>query len=145
MSRKRRLTSKEESFAQAYIKKNGELIEAYRSSDYSQKLPAGQMSVQARKLYNKPLINLRIEELQKIATEIAENVFNITVEQRLKWLKEIAEAGLSTYKDKSGANRREGLGAARSAIDTMNDMLGTSEKSNKVKPVKIFVGVQDAS
>ena len=145
MSRKQRITAKEESFAQAYIEKDGDLIEAYRASKYSQKLTAVQMSVQANKLSKKPIICLRIEELQAKASVIAEKSFKISVEQRLIWLKEITEAGLGTYSDTQGNARREGLAAAKGAIETMNTMLGIDENNDKVKPVKIFVGVQDAS
>ena len=141
----RKLTSKEESFVQAYFAENKDLISAYRKSDYSQRLSAEQMSVQANKLYNKPNINLRIKELDKKVTQIAEEKFTITVEQRLKWLKDIYEAGVNTYLDAQGNERRESLTASRAAIETLNTMLGTSDKSGEVKPVKVFVGVKDAS
>ena len=142
---KKKLTSKEESFAQAYIFNKEELIEAYRNSDYSQNLTPEQMSVQANKLFKKPSINLRIKELQSKASAIAEKAFTISVTQRLEWLKTITEAGIATYLDSTGAARRESLTAARGAIETMNTMLGVDESADKVKPVKIFVGVKDAS
>tara|TARA_R110000796_G_scaffold186049_1_gene302908 strand:+ start:83 stop:511 length:429 start_codon:yes stop_codon:yes gene_type:complete len=138
------LTSKEESFCKAFILHKRNSIEAYRHSEYSQKLPPDQMSVQAHKLLQKPNLILRIEELQEKATKIAEESFNITVTQRLKWLQDIAEAGIATYKDSSGSDRRESLTAARGAIETMNSMLGvTDSKDKKIKPIDI--GVIDAS
>ena len=140
-----KLTGKEESFCQAYILHKNEPIEAYRNSDYSQLLNAAQMSVQASKLFNKPSINLRIKILQKEAASIAEEHFTITVKQRLEWLTEIINAGLGSYVDAQSNQRRESLTAAKSAIDTMNTMLGVDGDSDKVKPVKVFVGVQDAS
>jgi hypothetical protein len=124
---KPKLTEKEESFVQAYIFNKCNLIEAYRGSLYSQNLTPDQMSVQANKLFNKPKLNLRIAELQKEADKIAKEAFTITVKQRLEWLKEITEAGLSTYEDQLGNKRREGLGAARSAIESMNAMLGVGD------------------
>lgn len=140
----KKLTSKEESFAQAYIFHKEELIEAYRNSEYSQNLTPEQMSVQANKLFKKPSINLRIKTLQLKASEIAEKKFTITVEQRLEWLKTITEAGIATYLDSTGASRRESLTAARGAIETMNSMLGvTDSKDKKIEPIKI--GVVDAS
>ena len=142
---KPKLTAKEESFAQAYVLHKNEPIEGYRNSDYSQSLTPEQMSVQANKLFKKPNINLRINELQLKASAIAEEVFTISVTQRLEWLKEITEAGIATYLDSQGVARRESLTAARGAIETMNTMLGINEDSDKVKPVKIFVGVKDAS
>ena len=141
----KKLTSKEESFAQAYKEFKEDLISAYRNSLYSQNLTPEQMSVQANKLFNKPNINLRIVELTKKTAQIAEEKFTITVEKRLKWLNEIVEAGLEVLKMADGTYKRQNLPAARSAIDTLNSMLGTNDGSEKVKPVKIFVGVKDAS
>tara|TARA_R110000822_G_scaffold303522_2_gene428231 strand:- start:4389 stop:4832 length:444 start_codon:yes stop_codon:yes gene_type:complete len=141
----KKLTSKEESFAQAYIFNKSDSIEAYRNSEYSQELKPDQMSVQAYKLLKKPHISLRIKELQSKASAIADKAFTITVKQRLEWLKEITEAGIATYTDSTGSARRESLTAARGAIETMNSMLGVEDNSGKTKPVKIFVGVQDAS
>ena len=137
-----KLTSKEESFAQAYIFNEGELIEAYRASKYSQKLSAASMSVEANRLFKVPKISLRITELQKEADKIAKESFTITVKQRLEWLKEIAEAGLDTFVDNTGNKRREGLGAARSAIETMNTMLGVNDESSEgAQPLNITFSV----
>tara|TARA_R110000744_G_scaffold14616_5_gene41450 strand:- start:116 stop:547 length:432 start_codon:yes stop_codon:yes gene_type:complete len=140
-----KLTSKEESFAQAFIATNRDLIQAYRKSEYSQKLTADQMSVQANKLFNKPKINLRIAELTKKVIDIAEKKFTITIEQRLRWLNEIVDAGLEIVVDASGVAKRQNLPASKSAIDTLNNMLGTDEASGTVKPVKVLIGVKDAS
>tara|TARA_R110001632_G_C11300564_1_gene413748 strand:+ start:40 stop:468 length:429 start_codon:yes stop_codon:yes gene_type:complete len=140
----KKLTSKEESFSQAYIFHKEDSIEAYRNSEYSQGLTPEQMSVQAYKLLKKPHISHRIKELQSKASAIAEKKFTITVEQRLEWLKTITEAGIATYLDSSGAARRESLTAARGAIETMNTMLGiTDNKDKKIEPIKI--GIVDAS
>ncbi len=141
----KKLTSKEESFAQAYVFHKNDSIEGYRNSEYSQSLTSEQMSAQAYRLLHKPHINHRIKELQLKASVIAEKKFTITVEQRLTWLKQITEAGMAVYNDSTGAARRESLTAARGAIETMNTMLGVDEGADKVKPVKIFVGVKDAS
>ena len=141
----KKLTSKEESFAQAYILHKEELIEAYRNSKYSQNLTSEQMSVQANKLFKKPSINLRIKSLQSKASAIAEKKFTITVEWRLRALKDIYDAGMGDYTDAQENNRKENLAAAKGAIETMNTMLGTSDATDKIKPVKVFVGVMDAS
>ena len=87
-----------------------------------------------------------IEELKGKARGKAEERFCITVEQRLKWLKYITEAGLDTYIDQNQNKRRENLAAARAAIATMNDMLGVSdgEASNR-KKFNITLRVEDAS
>ena len=126
-----KLTAKEESFAKAYVLKDNELIEAYRASKYSQNFSAASMSVQANKLFNNPKIFLRIQELQKEANKIAKESFTITVKQRLEWLKDITEAGLDNFVDAQGNKRRESLTAARSAIETMNTMLGVNDDSSE--------------
>lgn len=140
----KKLTSKEESFAQAYVLHKNDSIEGYRNSEYSQKLKPENMSSEAYKLLQKPHITHRIKELQLKASIVAEEKFTITVEQRLEWLKTITEAGIATYLDSSGTPRRESLAAARSAIETMNTMLGvTDSKDKKIEPIKI--GIVDAS
>jgi phage terminase small subunit len=141
---KKKLTSKEESFSQAYILHKNDSIEGYRHSEYSQNLKPENMSAEAYKLLQKPHIAHRIKELQAKSSAIAEKKFTITVEQRLEWLKTITEAGIATYVDSAGANRRESLTAARGAIETMNTMLGiTDSKDKKIEPIKI--GIVDAS
>lgn len=140
----KKLTSKEESFSQAYVLSKNEPIEGYRNSEYSQKLTPEDMSKQAQKLLNKPHINRRIKELQFKASEVAEKKFTITVEWRLRTLKDIADAGMGDYLDAQGNKRKENLAASKGAIETMNTMLGTKEEDDKViKPIAI--GVVDAS
>lgn len=140
----KKLTSKEESFAQAYVLNKNEPIEGYRKSDYSQNLTPEDMSKQAQKLLNKPRISRRIEELQLKSSAIAEKAFTITVEWRLRMLKDVADAGMGTYKDAQGNERMENLAATKGAIETMNTMLGTKEENDKaIKPIAI--GVVDAS
>jgi hypothetical protein len=144
MMAQKKLTSKEESFAQAYIFHKCDSIEAYRNSEYSQELKPDQMSVQAYKLLQKPHIDLRIKELQDTASAVAKEVFTITVEWRLRLLKDIADAGMGDYMDAQGNKRKENLAASKGAIETMNTMLGTKEESDKtIKPIAI--GVVDAS
>ena len=124
----RSLTTKENAFCIA-IAKNGESekVKSYTEAGYSTNMSAKAISVQADKIFNKPKINLEIKRLQIISSKIAEDKFNITIEQRLTWLKEIVEAGLSTYQDKNGESRREGLSASKGAIETINNMLGVSD------------------
>lgn len=98
----------------------------------------------ASRFHKIPKVRARIAQLSAIAVNVASEKFSITVEQRLRWLKDIAEAGMGTYADSTGSLRRESLTAARSAIETMNTMLGTKEESDEViKPIPI--GVVDAS
>ena len=103
------------------------------------------VNVSASRFHKFTKVLLRIEELRITTTEIAEKKFTITIEQRLRWLNEIVDAGLENIKDASGVVKRQNLPAAKSAIDTLNNMLGTDEESGTVKPVKVMIGVKDAS
>ena len=84
-------------------------------------------------------VSSRIAELKAQAAVVASAKFNITVEQRLRWLKDITEAGLAEYLDQLGNKRRENLAAARAAIQTMNDMLGTGKDESGSKPIEIRI------
>lgn len=140
------LTPRQEAFAQAVVRNGGDKVAAYKEAGYTwENMNQNSLSVSADKTYNKANVNLRIKQLLEIANKTAEKKFSITVEQRLKWLKEITEAGISSYQDGSGVTRRENLAASRAAIQTMNDMLGVTEKGDGVKPVKVIIGVKDAS
>jgi hypothetical protein len=91
-------------------------------------------------------ISSRIAELKAQAAVVASVKFNITVEQRLRWLKDIVEAGVAVYVDGTGSNRRENLAAARAAIQTMNEMLGVTEGDKKErKSYSVTLSVKDAS
>lgn len=143
---KAKLNKCQEKYAQAVVLNGGDKVAAFKSSGWKwENFTSNTLSVEADKKYNHPKISLRIKELQKIAKKKANEKFSITVEQRLMWLKDIVDAGLGNYSDVLGNKRKESLPAARSAIETMNTMLGIDGNSDKVKPVKIFVGVQDAS
>lgn len=142
---KPKLTAKEELFSQAFIARTGDKVQAYKDAGYSVNMSNASMAVQADKLYNKPKINLRIKELQKTASAIANERFTVSIEQRVKWLNEVAIAGLELLEDATGASKRQNLASTCKAIEVLNSMLGIDEVSDKVKPVKVFVGVVDAS
>ena len=110
----------------------------------SKSLPAG-VNSRASEFHKRSEVLVRISELTVKTREIAEEKFSISVEERLGMLKDIYDAGMSTYLDMQGNKRRENLGASKSSIDTLNSMLGTDEDAGKVKPVKVMIGVKDAS
>lgn len=118
------LTPKELGFANRVVENGGDKVEAYEYAGYSMKMSKAAIAVQADKIYNKPKVNLKIKELQSIADEVAKKEFTITIEQRLKWLNEVANAGLGKIFDQAGNERRDNLTATVSAIKTMNEMLG---------------------
>lgn len=134
MSKVKRLTAKEESYAQNVVLNGGDKVKAYESAGYSMNMATQSICTQADKIHRKPHVNLRIVELQEQADKVAKEVFTISVEQRLEWLKEIAEAGLSTYEDQGGNKRRENLTASTGAIKTMNEMIGVSDESSENAP-----------
>jgi phage terminase small subunit len=139
------LTAKQEKFANEVVLNGGDKVAAYKSSGYSTNMKSDAISVKADEVYNNGKVSVRIAELQKIADEKAKEVFSISVEQRLKWLNEVANAGLSKYIDPAGNERRENLTAVTGAVKTMNEMLGVSDSTGGTKPVKVIVGVVDAS
>ena len=119
------LTDKEEAFCRAYALNGGNATDAWRSVNPNSKAKLETQYSKASIMLAQEKVKARISELKDKARAKADEKFFITVEQRLKWLKEIAEAGIGTYLDQGGNERRENLAAARAAIATMNDMLGT--------------------
>ena len=144
----RKLTPRQEKFAQAVVLNGGDKVKAREEAGYSMAMSKPAQAVDADNLFNHPKISLRIAELQKKADKVAEAKFEISVEQRLRWLKDATEKGLGTYVTHSNfgtTERVESIGGAVSAINTMNAMLGVDEKGGKTKPVKVMIGVADAS
>lgn len=143
-----KLTSKEAAFATEVVRNGGDKVAAYEFAKYSMNMSTAAICVQADKIYNKPKINLKIKELQKVADKVANEKFSISIEQRLRWLNEVAVAGLTKQLITKGDDvieQRENLPATTGAIRVMNEMLGTDDNNGKTKPVKVFIGVQDAS
>ncbi|AUR88547.1 terminase small subunit, partial [Vibrio phage 1.115.B._10N.222.49.B11] len=139
------LTKREEAFCQN-IAKYGEKekVKAYTDAGYSTNMSNAAIHVQADKLFNKPKLSLRIKELRSKVMEKVEERFTISVEWRLQKLQEIIDAGLSKYKDGNGQARREGLSAAKGAIETINSMLGTGgEDEDKGEKLNITFNVSE--
>ena len=141
-----KLTDKEEIFCQAYYENGGNATAAYLVMVPNSKAKPESINEMASRMLANVKVSSRIAELKAQAAVVASAKFNITVEQRLRWLKDITEAGLSVYIDSAGNNRRENLAAARAAIQTMNEMLGVSESDKKErKSYNITLSVKDAS
>lgn len=138
-----KLTAKQDAFALKYVDCR-DASESYRHAYDSEGMKPATIHRKAHDVLNNGKVSARIESLMKISNDIAESKFSISVEQRLKWAKEIVEAGLSRYEDQSG-ERYHNLSAANQAINTLNVMLGVDEESSSVKPVKVVIGVKDAS
>ena len=141
-----KLTDKEEIFCQAYYENGGNATAAYLVMVPNSKAKPTSINEMASRMLADVKISSRIAELKAQAAVVASAKFNITVEQRLKWLKDITEAGLAVYIDSAGNNRRENLAAARAAIQTMNEMLGVSENDKKERrSFNVTLSVKDAS
>ena len=140
------LTDKEELFCRAYYENGGNATAAYLVMVPNSKAKPESINQLASRLMSNVKIMSRIDELKAQASVVASAKFNITVEQRLRWLKDIVEAGIATYVDGTGSKRRENLAAARAAIQTMNEMLGVSESDKKERrSFNVTLSVQDAS
>lgn len=143
-----KLQPKQEAFAVNVVLNGGDKVKARKDAGYSTAMSRASQGVDADKLYNHAKISLRIAELQLEADKIAKEKFSISVEQRLMWLKEVAEAGLTKQlitKGEDVVEQRENLPATTGAIRVMNEILGTDEQGEATKPVKVFIGVEDAS
>lgn len=138
------LQPKQELFAQNVVKNGGDKVKARADAGYSTKMTRVSQGIDADKLFNHAKISLRIKELQAAADSVAKEKFSISVEQRLRWLNEIVDAGLSTYSDQHGNTRREALSAADKAINTMNSMLGIKEDDDNTSSMNITFNVVDA-
>ena len=141
-----KLTDKEELFCRTYYENGGNATAAYLVMVPNSKAKPASINEMASRMLADVKISSRIAELRAQAAVVASAKFNITVEQRLRWLKDITEAGLAVYIDSAGNNRRENLAAARAAIQTMNEMLGVSENDKKERrSFNVTLSVKDAS
>lgn len=122
------LTAKEEAFAQAYVLGGcSDATAAWRKAHPLSKAKPETQHTKASLMLKRDEVKKRILVLKKKAAAKSEEKFTISVEQRLKWLEEVARAGLGTYFDQGGNERRENLAATRAAVQTLNDMLGIAE------------------
>lgn len=147
MSEVEKLTASEETFCQEFVLNSEKAIDAWNVAYPDSKANINSRYVAASKMLASPKIRLRIDELKEAAREKATEAFTITVEQRLRWLKEITEAGLGDYIDQNGNKRRENLAAARAAVATMNDMLGVADggKQTESQGVTIVIKRDDGA
>lgn len=147
MSELEALTPKEEVFCQEYVLNNSNATAAWRKAHPDSKAKPETQHSRASEMLSQGKVKVRISELQEQARAKATEAFTITVEQRLRWLKEITEAGLGDYIDQNGNKRRENLAAARAAVATMNDMLGVADggKQTESQGVTIVIKRDDGA
>lgn len=134
------LTAKEEAFAQAYVLGGcSDATAAWRIAHPLSKAKPETQHNKASIMLKKGEVKVRIRQLQKKAAAKAEEKFTISVEQRLKWLQEVALAGLGIYHDQGGNERRENLAATRAAVQTLNEMLGIAEGEGDEKSAPLEI------
>ena len=139
-----KLQPKQEAFAVHVVQNGGDKVKARADAGYSMNMSKPSQCVDADNLYNHPKISLRISELQIEADKIAKAKFTISIEQRLEWLNEVALAGLETYSDQQGNQRRENLSATSGAVKVMNEMLGVGGDDNDTgKAISISFNVSE--
>ena len=102
-----KLTDKEELFCRAYYENGGNATAAYLVMVPNSKAKPASINEMASRMLADVKISSRIAELKAQAAVVASVKFNITVEQRLRWLKDIVEAGIATYVDGTGSKRSE--------------------------------------
>lgn len=88
----RKLTAKQEMFAQAVVLNSGDKVKALKIAGYAWKnYSKNSLGVQADKIFHKPNVNLRIQELQEIKIEVANNEFKIDAKWLLEELKGVRD------------------------------------------------------
>lgn len=132
--------AKYDCFVLAYISNKQNGAAAAVTAGYAEK----SAHVTAGKMLKIPYIKQEIASKLDNVRIKAEEKFNITLEQRLEWLQKAVSIGFRESADIQGNLKAENLQASISAIKELNVMLGTDSHA-EVKPVKVFVGVQDAS
>lgn len=111
-----KLTGKENHFCEAYVLHKGDKVKAYTDAGYSVTMSKAAIAVQADKVYNKPKIRLKIEELQKVAVKS----FVWSKEEKLRKLQKVVERCSCDDEEKGMLN----AAAVVSALKEHNVMQG---------------------
>ncbi|UQB42887.1 terminase small subunit [Thiomicrospira microaerophila] len=125
-----KLTGKQQHFAQAYVELGGNATEAYKQAYNAQNMKPETIHRQAHECVNHPKVSARIDELQAIADELAMKKFEVSIEEKMKLLWQIAQDCASSSQDDHGAIKVSNPSAAISAIAELNKMSGHN------KPIK---------
>jgi len=132
----KKLTGKQEAFAQAYVLNGGNATQAYRESYTWQGMSDNALSVEGKRTLSLPHVSLRVQELRQ--PMIQEAVASI--EERKKLLSEAVRKGLSNGK----MTPKDGL----RAVDLLNQMDGlyvTKTESKNAIIVKLVIEEEDPS
>lgn len=115
----KKLTQKQINFCHKYIE-CGNASEAYRFAYNAENMKQESIAVKACELLKDVNIAVMVEELRAKASE----KFDITIEQKKKWLMQIVEKGLKPIYDAQGNEVPTDMAAARGAIAELNKMDG---------------------
>ena len=116
----KKLTPKQEAFCLSYIE-TGNASEAYRQAyDVGLKTKPETVNRKAKELLDNGKITARVEELRERACK----AFDVTIEEKKKWLKHTVDMGLKTKTDAQGNKVAHNLAAAVSAVAELNRMDG---------------------
>lgn len=138
---KKKLTYKQNEFVKEYLINGNNGTQAAIKAGYPENSARQIADQNLSKLYIKEEIEVR----QKQITKVAEKKFTFTVEQRLKMLGDVYNAGMGQYVDAQNNKRYENLATSKGCVQELNVMLGVDEEGAGTKPVKVFIGVEDAS
>lgn len=115
----KKLTQKQINFCHKYIE-CGNASEAYRFAYNAENMKPETTTRNAKALMDDNNISTMIESLRAKAQE----TFDITIEQKKKWLQQIVDLGLTPIKDAQGNLIPTDMSSARGAIAELNKMDG---------------------
>lgn len=136
-----RWTKREKDFCRLVVENGGDKLKAYQDAGYSQSMHILKQHTQADKLFNKPKLNLKIQELQKEADEIAKERFSISIEERLRRLDHLYKCGSEELINAQGIKGYQNLAVAVKTVEVMNSMLGSGEDEETADPLNITFSV----
>ena len=133
----RRLTEREEAYAQDIVLNGGVKLKAYQSAGYSQTMDVAKQSIAADKIYNRANVKLRIKELRSKADSIASEGFSFSVKDRLQRLDDLYNMGVEEVTSERGIKSYQSLAVAKQSLEVMNAMLGVGDEGSQSESLTI--------
>jgi phage terminase small subunit len=114
------LTEKQEHFCREYMMNGGNATQAYKTAYNTENMTDKTINEESCRLKADHKISARIRELQMESKE----EFNISVEQKKRWLQHAIMKGFTEHPDREGNMKPHDVKAAISAIGELNKMDG---------------------
>ena len=133
----RRLTEREEAYAQEVVLNGGVKLKAYQAAGYSQTMGVDKQSISADKIFNRPNVHLRIKELRSKADSIASEGFSFSVKDRLQRLDDLYVMGTEQVTNERGIKSYQSLSVAKQSLEVMNAMLGVGDEGSQSESLTI--------